>query len=82
MGPSLDMAAPADAQYDAAEEFAARNRSFDAERKRIEVKYFWRVFTAHSAHFIQNLLRFPRSSTLSIMAAQGAYVVQWMCMRS
>lgn len=36
VGPSLELAAPADAQYDAAEEFAARNRSWEAEKKRAE----------------------------------------------
>ncbi|XP_067944147.1 GPALPP motifs-containing protein 1-like [Watersipora subatra] len=36
IGPSIHLAAPANAQYDAAEEFAARNRSLEAERKRKE----------------------------------------------
>ena len=39
VGPSISLAAPADAQYDAAEEFAARNRSLEAERERVEVSH-------------------------------------------
>ena len=37
IGPSVELAAPADAQYNAAEEFAARYDSLQAEKQRIEV---------------------------------------------
>ena len=37
IGPSVELAAPADAQYNAAEEFAARYESLQAEKQRIEV---------------------------------------------
>lgn len=37
VGPSIDMAAPKDAEYDAAEEFANRYKSLEAEKRRAEV---------------------------------------------
>ena len=37
IGPSVELAAPADAQYNAAEEFAARYDSLQAEKQRLEV---------------------------------------------
>jgi len=48
VGPSLELAAPADAQYDAAEEFAARNRSWEAEKKRAERRKGLRYFIDRS----------------------------------